>query len=820
MAAVDPAVVHCLTEIVSQDPDRLKAAEAQLQAWETRPQFQSTLWAIFVESSQDVQLRYLAITYIKNSVNRYWRRTSSQGIHPDEKAHLRAQLVDSHAREVLPHILAQQRAELMARVTRIDFPSQWPNVLSHLLHVYQGLVAADAGATAITSVAQLKSQVLLSFHAVLKTLAAMALPMQRIKFQEAAVEALPALAHIYTAWTAEYLQAPPEPNAIVTWLSAHQGALAASRLALKCLRRLTAFGVHECERSPDVKAILHLCYDHLQHFYRLYQETQTDPSESARLVYRHVLLYGKVFLDLHTYHPEILLTTPITLQTLDFYWSVISHYGPKIQQLLVDNQLVHSPERIIIQGLILFKSVIYDPTTVYRVRETDQDGASEAYRSLRERIMSDQFIVQFAEILVNHYLRLSTRDLDEWHTDPETWLINETADHWELSLRPCAEKMYIQLTNKYQHCLLPLIYRALRASIRDQTTPENVLTTDAFYASIGICVHELYDAIDYNEWIMNKLIPETALQGDFGTVLRRRVLWLLDALVDVSLTRGTRKHVYQLLQDMVQPAQHLVVRMTAVATLHTWVDSLEFYPSDFSPHVEAILTGLAHLLQSLSETECRMKAVNLLSLISDRMEHRVAPYANALIGVIGSVWTDATEEHLLCSAILVALAKLVRSMGPMSVDYHELLAGLIHYSTQSDAYGFGYLLEDGLTLWMALLRHTPTMSPSLLALLPDLFRQADRELVLCQDMLRLIRHYLVLDAPLVLRNASTDTYRFIGRLLAECDTEIATHVGNALGVLPQCAPVDLYGPALVASGLFHHTVNAICGNEVSVTAIA
>ncbi|KAJ1971717.1 hypothetical protein H4R34_005647 [Dimargaris verticillata] len=427
--------------------------------------------------------------------------------------------------------------------------------------------------------------------------------------------------------------------------------------------------------------------------------------------------------------------------------------------------------------------------------------------------MSDQFIAQFAELLVNHYLRLTTRDLDEWHTDPETWLINEAADHWELSLRPCAEKMYIQLTNKYRHCLLPLIYRALRASIHDQTTPDKVLATDAFYTSIGICAHELFDAINYNEWIVNKLIPETALQGDFGTVLRRRVLWLLDALVDVSLNRETRRQVYQLLQDMVQPSQHLVVRMTTVATLHTWVDSLEFYPSDFSPHVEAILTGLTHLLQSLSETECRMKVVNLLSLISDRMEHRVAPYANALIGVIGSVWTDATEEHLLCSAILVALAKLVRSLGPMSVDYHELLARLIHYSAQSDAYGFGYLLEDGLTLWVALLRHTPSMSPSLLALLPDLFRQTDRELVVCQDMLRLVRHYLVLDAPLVLKTTGADTYQFIGRLITECDTEIATHIGRALEVIPQCAPVDLYGPALVASGLFHHTMNTICSNE-------
>lgn len=54
----------------------LKPAEQQLKEWETQPGFYSILQAIFSNHSIDVNVRWLAVLYFKNGIDRYWRKTA------------------------------------------------------------------------------------------------------------------------------------------------------------------------------------------------------------------------------------------------------------------------------------------------------------------------------------------------------------------------------------------------------------------------------------------------------------------------------------------------------------------------------------------------------------------------------------------------------------------------------------------------------------------------------------------------------------------------------------------------------------------------
>ncbi|XP_019623882.1 PREDICTED: importin-11-like [Branchiostoma belcheri] len=75
-ATASSVVLETLTKATSQDQTILKPAEQQLKQWETQPGFYSILVTIFSNHAISLNVRWLAVLYFKNGVDRYWRRTA------------------------------------------------------------------------------------------------------------------------------------------------------------------------------------------------------------------------------------------------------------------------------------------------------------------------------------------------------------------------------------------------------------------------------------------------------------------------------------------------------------------------------------------------------------------------------------------------------------------------------------------------------------------------------------------------------------------------------------------------------------------------
>uniref|UniRef100_A0AAY4AM47 Importin-11 n=1 Tax=Denticeps clupeoides TaxID=299321 RepID=A0AAY4AM47_9TELE len=86
-------VLQALTQATSQDTAVLKPAEEQLRQWETQPGFYSVLLNIFNNHMLDVNVRWLAVLYFKNGIDRYWRRVAPHALSEEEKSSLRAGLI-------------------------------------------------------------------------------------------------------------------------------------------------------------------------------------------------------------------------------------------------------------------------------------------------------------------------------------------------------------------------------------------------------------------------------------------------------------------------------------------------------------------------------------------------------------------------------------------------------------------------------------------------------------------------------------------------------------------------------------------------------
>uniref|UniRef100_A0A4W6CKE2 Importin-11 n=1 Tax=Lates calcarifer TaxID=8187 RepID=A0A4W6CKE2_LATCA len=176
MDSASSVVLQALTQATSQDTAVLKPAEEQLRQWETQPGFYSVLLNIFNNHMLDVNVRWLAVLYFKNGIDRYWRRVAPHALSEEEKTSLRAGLITNFNEPV--NQIATQIAVLIAKVARLDCPRQWPELIPILLESVKGQDGLQ------------QHRALLTFYHVTKTLASKRLAQDRRLFQDGFLNAV------------------------------------------------------------------------------------------------------------------------------------------------------------------------------------------------------------------------------------------------------------------------------------------------------------------------------------------------------------------------------------------------------------------------------------------------------------------------------------------------------------------------------------------------------------------------------------------------------------------------------------------------------
>uniref|UniRef100_A0A4W6CJA8 Importin-11 n=1 Tax=Lates calcarifer TaxID=8187 RepID=A0A4W6CJA8_LATCA len=233
MDSASSVVLQALTQATSQDTAVLKPAEEQLRQWETQPGFYSVLLNIFNNHMLDVNVRWLAVLYFKNGIDRYWRRVAPHALSEEEKTSLRAGLITNFNEPV--NQIATQIAVLIAKVARLDCPRQWPELIPILLESVKGQDGLQ------------QHRALLTFYHVTKTLASKRLAQDRRLFQDLASGIYSFACSLWGHHTDCFLQqiyARDEAAAL--------SSLERTLLSLKVLRKLTVHGFQEPQQNMEV----------------------------------------------------------------------------------------------------------------------------------------------------------------------------------------------------------------------------------------------------------------------------------------------------------------------------------------------------------------------------------------------------------------------------------------------------------------------------------------------------------------------------------------------------------------------------------------
>ncbi|XP_046727082.1 importin-11 isoform X1 [Silurus meridionalis] len=754
-------LLEVLSQASSQDSALLKPAEEQLRHWENQPGFYSTLQSIFNNHVLDVNVRWLAVLYFKNGIDRYWRRGAPNAISEEEKSSLRAGLISNFNEPV--HQIATQIAVLIAKVARLDCPRQWPELVPVLLE-------------AIKHPDELhQHRALLTLTHVIKTLASKRLSADRALFQHLASSIYSFACSLWNHHTDMFLLKiqSRDPH---TALSALEHTL----LSLKVLRKLTVNGFVEPHQNMEVMGFLGAVFDRLRQCLECCGHVGGAHACREKLE-KIIILYTKVFLDFLETHPYSFI--PLIQHSLEFSVSFIfTEQG---------DGLVF--ERFIVQCMNLIKMIIKN--AAYKPAKNIEDSKAENLEA--HRIKSDFFthstLSEMCKRLVCKYLLLTQEELNMWEEDPESFAVEETGgDSWKYSLRPCTEVLFLDLFHNYSQILTPVLLDMVHTlrGVSDGEDSVQMLMKDSVYNAVGLAAYELFDSVDFDQWFKNQLLVELQCNDSRYKVIRRRVIWLVGQWISVKFKAELRPLLYEIIPNLLQD-DDLVVRIEAATTLKLTVDDFEFRTEQFLPYVESIFALLFHLLQQVMECDSKMQILHVISCVIERVGMQIRPYIGCLVQYLPLLWKQSEEHNMLRCAILTTLIHLVKGLGAESRNLYPFLLPVIQLSTDVSQPPHVYLLEDGLELWLVTLENSPALTPELLRIFQNMSALLEMSTENVQNCFQITNSYIYLSATDFLQNYGEGLCRsffeFLRDITAEGQVQVLKVVEIALKVSPVLA---------------------------------
>ncbi|XP_054842546.1 importin-11 isoform X1 [Eublepharis macularius] len=762
-------VLQVLTQATSQDTAVLKPAEEQLKQWETQPGFYSVLLNIFTNHTLDVNVRWLAVLYFKNGIDRYWRRVAPHALSEEEKSTLRAGLIANFDEPV--NQIATQISVLIAKVARLDCPRQWPELIPTLVESVK--IHDDLR----------QHRALLTFYHVTKTLASKRLAADRKLFYDLASGIYSFTCSLWNHHTDTFFQQLGTADE-----TAISNSLERTLLSLKVLRKLTVQGFVEPHRNIEVMGFLHAAFERLKQFLECSRNIEVDNVCRDRLE-KIIILFTKVLLDFLDQHPFSF--TSLIQRSLEF---AVSYVFTEAGEGVVF-------ERFIVQCMNLIKMIVKN--YAYKPSKNVEDSSPETLEAhkIKASFFTYPTLTEICKRLVTHYFLLTEEELTMWEEDPEGFTVEETGgDSWKYSLRPCTEVLFIDIFHEYNQTLTPVLLDMVH-SLQGPTNVDDtqtLLIKDAVYNAVGLAAYELFDSVDFDQWFKTQLLAELQVTHNRYKPIRRRVIWLIGQWISVKFKSDLRPMLYEAICNLLQD-QDLVVRIETATTLKLTVDDFEFRTDQFLPYLESMFTLLFQLLQEVRECDTKMHVLHVLSCMIERVNMQIRPYVGCLVQYLPLLWKQSEEHNMLRCAILTTLIHLVQGLGADSKNLYPFLLPVIQLSTDVSQPPHVYLLEDGLELWLVTLENSPCLTPELLRIFQNMSALLELSSENLRTCFKIINGYIFLSPSEFLQVNAVELCKSFCEILKDITTEgqvqVLKVVENVLKVNPVLGP-DMFQPLL------------------------
>ncbi|KAI1774694.1 ARM repeat-containing protein [Hypoxylon cercidicola] len=762
----------------SHDNSERQSATQQLQTWESDPAYYPSLQSVFLDQHVSQSARLLAIIQLKNGIDRHWRQYAPDySIPAASKQAIRDRLFQGTVGEGDRH-LAQLNALVVAKVVRIDFPHAWASPftdLNNLLRTTKNGNQLDL------------SGALMILLRVVKELGTARMLRSQKALQTVTPELVYILGEIYGARTSEWIAFLTNGQDDIASDAADVALLAMENSldAIKILRRLLLVGYDQPHKDKGVQEIWSFSQGQLAQFLDFINGNSPKIASYTDFLGKHLMQFTKLHLEMAEQHPAAFASLPNSLDLARAYWNLTAKFaegykdsgGLRQEPSSTDGSKAKTEgpllEKLALKGLLLVRACVrmvhYQRHTIrYRSKELVQEH-QQAMEVVKTDLLKDDLVIQIANVIISQLFIFRKSDMDAWEQEPQEWEEREESQGsaWEWEVRPCAEKLFLDLLTHYKTLLQqPLLSYFTTA----QNQQADIIAKEAVYTAMGLAAPVIYEGFDFDAMLRTTIVADAQQTGQLCQVLRRRIAILLSQWVPVKVTKESRPLIYEIFRHFLNPADScndIVVRTTAARQFKAITDEFGFEGELFIPYASDVLTRLLNLLEELDIDETKLAILETTRSLIQRMETHVSHFGDQVMGALPGIWESAGElGFMMKQSVLAIMQTLVTSMRSESLRYHSMILPLIAEATREDAEMYVYLIDEALELWTNILIWTPSpLSPEVLSLADTAIKELTKQNEHAKTLTSILGSYILLAPEAMLE----DRYR-VAVLSAFCSS--------------------------------------------------
>lgn len=727
---------------------------------------------IFLNKTLPYEVRLLAIIQLKNGIDKYWRTFShvKGGLKDEEKAYIRSRLFQGTVEEENT-ALALHNALATAKVVRIDYPQQWPDAMPSLI----ALLRSNRNGNQ----AHLQGALLVVLRVVKEMATA------RLRKSQTALQGItPELAYLVAEMYSE------KASVWINLSGGGQGDKATAEQAMlnslscaRVLRQLLIAGYEAPYRDQTVENFWALSQTHFGQFLSYISQGSVFPAGYRHVIGKHLLQFSKLHIKMSEVHPASFVSLPNSLPLLHAYWDLVTKFAATFDksegarqaagagnEAKYDNEdALH--EKLALMALTLLRNcvaIVHRPYHTFRYQsDKEKQDRQDAINLLKTRWLTDDFITQTTNVLITQLFLFRKADLEAWEEDPEEWEQREQGEGnaYEFEVRPCAEKLFLDLLTNYKQLLIPPLLSYFQTS----TAPGASITTkEAVYTAMGLAAAHIATAkpspdgqpnqlLDFDHLLTTTLVRDAQERGPLAKVLRRRLAILLSSWITVESTETSRPVIYQLFTYFMNPndeTNDLVVRITAARQLRWVVDELSFDADKFLPYAGDVMPQLVELITNLENDDTKLAILETMRLLVTRMEANAAQFGDFIMSALPQIWEGSgNEDYMIKQAVIAIFSALVMSMGTEAQKYQQHMLPLIGEVARPGSDLHLSLIDETLELWNdIIIQSNPPLSAELVNLIDLALPLLEYQTETARSSLEIVASYITMSPQSILED--------------------------------------------------------------------
>ncbi|KAA8636307.1 hypothetical protein SMACR_04965 [Sordaria macrospora] len=736
---------------LSTDHAQRQSAGQQLQSWESRPDYYVSLQTVFLDKSINNSVRFLAVILLKNGIDKYWRHTAKHAIQPAEKQFIRSRLLQGSVGEE-DRNLALHNALVIAKIVRIDYPNDWPDVIPSIINVTR---------TVRTESALALSGALQVLLRVVKELATARLRRSQTALQAVTPELVQLLGEIYTertaAWQEFFARGGSGDEDEADYYMQN------SLTALKILRRLVTVGYEHPHTDPMVQGFWSLSQSQFDQFLTGVSSESHIPAPFQDSVGKHLIQFTKLHIDMCDSHPASFPLLPNSIPLVKAYWNLVKQFSNEFEKSggirqtgseNHDGSAKHEgplSEKLALKGLLLLRSCVsiaHRPMQTFKYKSPEvKNQEKEATELVKDQLLTHNFLLDIVQVTISRLFIFRQSDLEAWEEDPEEWEAAERNEGqaYEWAVRPCAERLLIDLLTHYKELGQPLLTYCEFATKVDM----DIVTKEAAYCALGCAAAVIHEAFDFDRFLKTTLVKDVQIQDSMSKLLRRRIAILLNQWISIRIAEESRPAVYEIFRHLMNPDDphnDQVVRITAAREFKGIVDDFGFQGEQFLPFAPDVFNQLMALLQEVASDETKLTVLDTIRAIVQRMETHISQFGDAIMLTLPKLWESAEkEEYMIKQSILAIMAALVDSMRGDSQRYQPAIIPLLREAMEPESALHLHLIEESVALWKSVTTQSyPPLHPDLVRMVELALPLLEYDSEVANQCLEVVKNYILL----------------------------------------------------------------------------